>query len=136
MATTSRNRSARLTSLVATLLSGVLALQLTLAGSGMLCLMPHHDGMSSMQAVAGAPLAVGRAAVQHVGTTIPASQPCGDEGGQPAQCVTMAACAPSVLPVASVVTLTAPRVPAAVVSAPTIAPHSETSAPELPPPRV
>jgi hypothetical protein len=132
-----RRHSMRLSSFVATLLSGVLTFQLALAGGGMLCLMTNGDGMSSMQAVPGASRVVvhgaQRASEGKAGT--PADQQC-DGHGQPVQCVTMAACAPSVIPVARAVMLTPPRVPAVVVSAPVIVPPSQTSAPELPPPRV
>jgi hypothetical protein len=137
-------RSTRLSSFVATLLSGVLTFQLALAGGGTLCLMPSGDGMPSMQTMQqtmpGALPAASRVVLhdrQHTGkgeAGIPADQPC-DGHGQPAQCVTMSACAPSVIPVARTVTLLPPRVPAVVASAPIIVPPSQTSAPELPPPR-
>jgi hypothetical protein len=140
----STRRSMRLSSFVATLLSGVLTFQLALAGGGMLCLMPSGDGMPAMQtmqqAMPGALPAASRVlphGQQHAGkgeAGAPADQPC-DGHGQPVQCVTMAACAPSVVPVARAVTLMPPRVPAVVVSAPIIVPPSQTSAPELPPPR-
>ena len=134
----------RLSSFVATLLSGVLTFQLALAGGGMLCLMPHGDSISSMQAMPTAMQtampSASRVALQrqhrasHGNAGTPADQSC-DGHSQPAQCVTMAACAPSVIPVARAVAATMPRVPAVIVSAPVIVPLSQTSAPELPPPR-
>jgi hypothetical protein len=118
----------------------VLTFQLALAGGGMLCLMPNADGMSSMQATPGAMPSASRVALRgqqrtsqgNAGTL--ADQPC-DGHGQPVQCVTMTACAPSVIPVARAVTPALPRVPAAVAVAPVIVPPSQTPAPELPPPR-
>lgn len=128
--------STRLSSFVATLLSGVLTFQLALAGGGMLCLMPSSDGISSMQAMPSASQVAlhGQHRASQGNARTPVDQPC-DGHGQPAQCVTTAACAPSVIPAGRAVTLTMPRVPAVVVSAPVIVPLSQTSAPELPPPR-
>lgn len=100
----------------------------------MLCLVPHRDGMESMQAMQNSSQPAAGLAQQRANEKTPPSEPC-DGQGQPAQCVTMAACAPSVLPVASAVTRATPRVPVVVASAPTIVPLSQTTAPELPPPR-
>ncbi len=129
-----RSRLTRLSSFVGTLLTVVLAVQLTLAGSGLLCLTQYRDGMPSMQMAHSGSRVVAGLAQQPVDEKAPPSEPC-DGQGQPTQCVTMAACAPSVLPVARVVTLTPPRVPVVVASGPTIVPLSQTTAPELPPPR-
>jgi len=87
-----------------------------------------------MQAMQSSSQAAAGLAQQRVNEKTPPNEPC-DGQSQPAQCVTMAACAPSVLPVASAVAHTALRVPVVVVSAPTIVPLSQTPAPELPPPR-
>jgi len=134
MATVSGRRSSRLAPFVGTLLSAVLAFQLTLAGGGILCLMPHDGAMSSMQPMQASSQMAAGLTLQRTGQGSPTDQPC-DGQSQPAQCVTMTACAPSAIPVASAVARTTPRVPAVVVSAPTIVPLSQTSAPELPPPR-
>lgn len=135
MITVSRRRSTRLSSLIATLLSGVLAFQLMLAGGGMLCLMPaHSDAMASMRAMQATSQVAAAPAPRLAQAGIPVDQPC-DGRGQPAQCVTMAACAPGVLPAMTAVALAAPRISSAAVSTPETAPLSQTSAPELPPPR-
>ncbi|MDQ2890010.1 MAG: hypothetical protein M3R65_05575, partial [Gemmatimonadota bacterium] len=144
----SRRRFARLPSrfstVAAALLFSVMAFQLVLVGSGSLCLMPHHDGMpstaTSMKMATQITHSFGaaqQAAVRtRTSTRMPADQ-CdkGDGQRQPPQCATMAACAPSVLPITVAVAAAATRVASRAVPAPVLAALSRTSAPELPPPR-
>lgn len=132
MAVALRRRSTRLSSILATLLSGVMALQLLLAGGGMLCAMSQRDSMTGMQM--GSRTAT-MSAQQVTATGTSADQPCGGDQGVPPRCVSMAACAPSALPSAVPVASCALRVPSVVIAAPVAALFSHTSAPELPPPR-
>lgn len=115
---------------VAALLSGLLLLQLSLLGSGMVC-GPHRDGqkMPSMASMASV------SSVSQIGD---ASHPAGSDGGcnaQPAlRCAAMASCtleiAPSVMDATVAATTSTSCLPEP------IALHAERSVlPDVPPPR-
>lgn len=136
MAVAFRRRSTRRSSILATLLSGVMALQLLLGGGGMLCAMSQRDSMAGMQMGMRMASRTATVSAQHVTATgTSADQPCGGDQGVPPRCASMAACAPSAFLSAVPVAPCALRVPSVVIAAPTVALFSHTSAPELPPPR-
>lgn len=126
----------RLRPLLAALVSSVWTFQLLLAGSGVLCLVPHGGARPAMRAPTTA------AAM----TASPASTdgamrdgampdvPCGEQQ-IPVQCLPMAACASGAVVTAPVPGPGALGAFARIFAPAVLIPPSPTSLPELPPPR-
>ena len=122
-------------SLVATLLSGVFALQLLLAGAGAACVMPSGSAggvAANVAAMVGMDMATSPIG-DHAPTHDRGSAPC-DQPASLATCQAMAPCASAFLVVSP--PRGDARVALAAVPALTVlAPPSRATAPELPPPR-
>lgn len=144
LATTLTRRLLMGRSFVATVLFGILAFHLTLAGLGATCVMPASDGSMNAVSLPGGTMAGmatpgGKEADVSRSDRVPGSDrgqsaPC-NQPVNPASCQVMSPCA------AAFIAVTAPRTDAAVVapvairSARVLAPPSRTTTPELPPPR-
>lgn len=143
-AATLTRRSLMGRSFVATVLSGILAFQLALAGLGATCVMPTSDGSMSTAGLASGAMAgmampgangpdasrSDRVPGSDRGPSTPCNQP-----GNPASCQVMSPCAAAFIAAAAPRTDAATVAPITIRSVRVLAPPSRTTAPELPPPR-
>jgi hypothetical protein len=126
--------------LVGALLSGALAFQLMLTGTGMLCVMPHDAAMASMEThTAMGPKGDRSAAASNSQSETnrmptPGRQPC-DHPSMPAHCLALAACASSAIASARIAGPAMPDAASPAIVAFVAAPPTPSAPPELPPPR-
>jgi hypothetical protein len=111
-------------------LATLFLLQLVFVESGYACAMPTM-GATAMASMVGMPMPAHTARQAPTDSKGPCRFPWAPDG-----CQSMAPCAPAALAVAAQVLTAAPQLVAAVPALIVRTPPSETSPPELPPPRV